>query len=247
MRPRESQVKGFRPGWLPSALVLLLLPLLVWLGFWQLSRAEEKRSLLAGFEARRQADPLSLELLAEQADPAYVRVRLSGYFDAQHSVLLDSRIRSGQAGVELLQPFFDQSSGLWVLLNRGWLAWPDRRTPPQFSTPGMPLSLHAWVYVPPGSDFLLKQIPAEGWPQLVNQADAALLWQQLGRRGLPWELRIEPGPLAYRADWPIVAMSTEKHLGYAVQWFALALALLALFIYLGLHNARAHADEHHAN
>jgi cytochrome oxidase assembly protein ShyY1 len=243
---REYPVNRFQPGWLPSTLVLLLLPLLVWLGFWQLSRAEEKHSLLVSYEARRQADPLPLELLAGQADPAYVRVRLSGYFDTRHSLLLDSRIRAGQAGVELLQPFFDQSSGLWVMLNRGWLAWPDRRLSPQFSTPEMPLSLHAWVYVQPGADLVLKKTPAQGWPQLVNQANATLLWQQLGRRGLPWELRIEPGPLAYRADWPVVAMGSEKHLGYAVQWFAMALALLVLFIYLGLHNARERTHEQHA-
>ena len=33
-------------------------------------------------------------------------------------------------------------------------------------------------------------------------------------------------------------MSPSKHVGYAVQWFALAAALLGLFIYLGIHNAR---------
>ena len=31
-------------------------------------------------------------------------------------------------------------------------------------------------------------------------------------------------------------MGPEKHLAYAVQWFAMALALLALYLYLGWHN-----------
>ncbi|WP_369009231.1 SURF1 family cytochrome oxidase biogenesis protein [Actinomadura sp. BRA 177] len=34
-------------------------------------------------------------------------------------------MRDGKAGVELLQPFHDQASGLWLLLNRGWLPWRD--------------------------------------------------------------------------------------------------------------------------
>ena len=62
--------------------------------------------------------------------------------------------------------------------------------------------------------------------------------QRLGRGGLPFEVRLEPGPASYRVDWPIVSMSPSKHVGYAVQWFALAAALLGLFIYLGIHNAR---------
>ncbi|MDT4836368.1 SURF1 family protein [compost metagenome] len=229
----------FRPGLLPSLLVLALMPALVGLGVWQLARAEEKRELLAAHQARRLAAPISLDELERQPDPAYVRVRLHGYFDARHSVLLDNRIRGGLAGVEILQPFYDQASGLWLLLNRGWLPWPDRRIPPTFATPDTPLSLTASVYVPLGEAFQLqRQQPASGWPQLISEVKPDAFWQQLGRGGLAYELRLEPGPGSFRVDWPVVAMSPDKHLGYAVQWFALAMALLGLFIYLGLHNAR---------
>ena len=39
-------MSGFRPGLLPTLLVLAMLPVLVWLGFWQLERGEHKRELL---------------------------------------------------------------------------------------------------------------------------------------------------------------------------------------------------------
>lgn len=233
----------FRPGLLPSLVVFALLPLLVWLGFWQLDRAEDKRVLMAASEVRRAAAPLPVSALERQAPPAYTRVSLQGSFDAAHSVLLDSRTRDGAAGVELLQPFYDQPSGLWLLVNRGWLPWPDRRIAPQFSTPEAPISLTGWVYLPPGEGFLLGQGESSGWPKLVNAVDAPALWKLLGRAGAAFEVRLDPGPLAYRADWPIVAMDPQKHLGYAVQWFALALALLVLFIYLGISNARERNDE----
>jgi surfeit locus 1 family protein len=237
-------MSGFRPGWLPSILVLLLMPGLVSLGFWQLQRGEEKRQLLDSFEARRQAEPIGLEQLEPMRDPAYRRVHLRGHFDSEHSLLLDSRIRDGHAGVELLQPFYDQASGLWVLLNRGWLPWPDRRTPVQFDTPDGVLQLNAWIYVAPSGGLSLRSgVASEGWPRLITQVEADSLWRQLGRGGLPFETRLEPGPASYRVDWPIVAMSPSKHLGYAVQWFALAAALLGLFIYLGIHNAREHRHE----
>ncbi len=235
---RAGARRRFQPGWLPSLVVLALLPVLLGLGCWQLSRAEQKRELLASYEARRSAAPLDLARLDALPDRAFRRVRLHGQFDARHSLLLDSRIRAGQAGVELLQPFRDSASGRWVLLNRGWLAWPDRRETVHFSTPDGAQTLVAWLYQPPGASFELKDIQGHDWPRLVNHVDAAGLWRELGIDGLADELRLEPGPASYTVDWPIVAMGPERHQGYAVQWFALAAALLALFVYLGIHNAR---------
>ncbi len=236
-------MRAFRPGLLPTLLVLLLLALLLALGAWQLQRADEKSALLARQEARRQAPAQPIGELERSADPAFQRVVLRGYFDAEHSLLLDNRSRAGRVGVELLQPFYDQPSGLWLLLNRGWLPWPDRRTPVAFSTPTGALQLQAWIYVAPGQSFQLQaDAPGKAWPQLLTRVDAGALWRQLGRAGWPYELRLLPGPAAYQADWAVLAMGPEKHLGYAVQWFALAVALVCWFIYFGMRNAREPSD-----
>lgn len=233
----------FKPGWLPSLLVLALLPLLLWLGVWQLERGEQKRDLLDQQAARR-GELLSPAEIAQLTDPAFSRVRLQGRFDAEHSFLLDSRTRDGQVGVELLQPFFDEPSGTWVLVNRGWLPWPDRRVAPQFDTPEQALTLTAWVYAPSRPPFVFSARDAEGWPRLINHVELPALWQLQERDGVTYELRLEPGPHAYRADWPVTSMSPQQHTGYAVQWFALAAALLALFIYFGVHQARGATHEH---
>ena len=236
-------MRAFRPGLLPTLVVLALLALLLALGGWQLQRADEKSALLASQEARRQAPAQPIGELERSADPAFQRVLLRGYFDAEHSLLLDNRTRDGRVGVELLQPFYDQPSGLWLLLNRGWLPWPDRRTPVAFSTPPGALQLQAWIYVAPGESFQLQaDQPGNAWPQLLTRVDAGALWRQLGRAGWPYELRLLPGPAAYQADWAVVAMGPEKHLGYAVQWFALAVALACLFIYFGIRNAKEQSD-----
>lgn len=236
-------MRAFRPGLLPTLLGLLLLALLLALGAWQLQRADEKSALLARQEARRQAPAQPVGELERSADPAFQRVVLRGYFDAEHSLLLDNRSRAGRVGVELLQPFYDQPSGLWLLLNRGWLPWPDRRTPVAFSTPTGALQLQAWIYVAPGQSFQLQaDAPGKAWPQLLTRVDAGALWRQLGRAGWPYELRLLPGPAAYQADWAVLAMGPEKHLGYAVQWFALAVALVCWFIYFGMRNAREPSD-----
>lgn len=232
-------MKRFQPGRAPTVVVFLLLPMLIFLGFWQLDRGEEKRVLLAHYAERRAAEPMPGIHLEQTVDPAYRRVQLRGQFDAEHTLLLDNSTRGGRAGVELIQPFHDQASGLWLLVNRGWLPWPERRTPPVFTTPSQVLNLNAWVYVPSGATFQLAPDPAGApWPRLVTAVDPATLWPELGRQGFADELRLEPGVAAYQLDWPVVAMGPEKHLGYAVQWFAMAAALFGLYLYLGLHNAK---------
>lgn len=240
---RLRRTPRFRPGVLPSLLVAALLPLLLGLGGWQLQRAEEKRALLGEQAAQARAPVLALAELVVLGEPGFRRVRLVGAFDAAHSLLLDNRQRGGRVGVELLQPFLDRPSGRWVLVNRGWLPWPDRRRPPEFATPAGELSVLATVYRPPGEAFLLGGGAAEaGWPRLVNAVDAPALWDELGRDGLPGELRLQPGPASYVGDWPAVNMGPERHLGYAVQWFALAATLLGLYLWLGVKQAREVRD-----
>jgi surfeit locus 1 family protein len=213
-----SAMKRFRPGIAPTLVVMILLPLMVGLGFWQLSRGHEKQLLVDSYAERRVAEPISSVQLGDMADPAFRRVHLRGQFDAEHSVLLDN---------------------LWLLLNRGWLPWPDRRTPPVFTTPDQPLNLDAWVYVAPGETFQLHADPTTAqWPRLLTALHPAALWAELGRSGFAYELRTEAGPGTYETTWPIVAMGPEKHLAYAVQWFAMSLALLALYLYLGWHTTK---------
>ncbi|GLO40745.1 SURF1-like protein [Pseudomonas putida] len=238
-------MRPFRPGWVPTLVVLALLPGLIALGCWQLGRAEEKRMLLAAYAERRVEAPVATAQLTANQDNAFRRVHLYGRFDSEHSLLLDNRMRDGQAGVELLQPFHDQASGAWLLVNRGWLPWPDRRVPVHFDTPAQALALDASVYVAPGSTFQLHPDPAGGqWPHLLTAVDAAQLWQQLDREGFAHELRLEPGPATYRLDWPVVAMGPEKHLGYAVQWFALATTLVLLYLYFGWHHNKEKRHGH---
>lgn len=238
-------MKPFRPGLVPTLVVLALLPGLIALGCWQLRRADEKRVLLDTYAERRVEAPLAIAQIEQLPDPAFYRVQLHGRFDSEHSLLLDNRLRDGRAGVELLQPFHDQASGRWLLVNRGWLPWPDRRVPVAFDTPAQALTLQASVYVTPGSAFQLHADPVgEQWPQLLTAIDAGQLWQQLGRDGFAHELRLEPGPASYRLDWPVVAMGPEKHLGYAVQWFALSAALVLLYLYFGWHHKKENDHEH---
>jgi cytochrome oxidase assembly protein ShyY1 len=227
--------------WRTTLLTVLLFPLLIALGFWQLERADEK-ALIGEQDAQRAsapARPLESLLGADAADLAYRRVTVIGHYLPEPLVLLDNQIRDGRYGHDVYSLFLDRASARYVLINRGWVPGDSsRRSLPEISVPSEDLSLSATVYVPPGKPYLLAEEQFEGResPLLVQSVSSpalqALLSAGLSEPLFPWELRLAPDqPGGFRRDWPVVNVSPEKHRGYALQWFTMAAALLLLFVF----------------
>src|SRR5690606_3331170 len=69
------------------------------------------------------------------------------------------------------------------------------------------------------------------WPKIITAVEPEIMARQLGEELLPRVLRLdETSAAAFVTQWQTIAASPEKHMGYAVQWFALALALVIWFI-----------------
>src|SRR5690606_34163210 len=96
------RLKQYRFDWKLTLLYVLLLPLLLRLGFWQLSREQEKLDLLAVYDSRQQQAPVDLQTLDPAEDLQYRQVEFSGQADNDHVFLLDNRIVGGQVGYEVL-------------------------------------------------------------------------------------------------------------------------------------------------
>ena len=71
---------------------------------------------------------------------------------------------------------------------------------------------------------------------LLTRVDLPTIARALGSRALaPRVLRLDPAlPIGYERDLEVLpnTLPPQRHLGYAVQWFALALAALAIFVVL---------------
>ncbi len=233
----------FKPDWKSSVLVLLLLPLLLWLGFWQLEREQEKLQILADFQARLTAAPVAIERLATLNDLAWRRVKLQGEFDAERIYLLDNQIRAGRVGFDVLQLFMVSSEQMSVWVNRGWVAGERLRTElPAVTTPAGEMEVTGYVYVPTGKAFsLADDKPAndrnsaanQRWPRITQTVTVAALVAGVdARQVFAHVVRLkESSPAALQADWPTISMQPAKHRGYAVQWFSMALALLLIYIW----------------
>ena len=242
---RSNRRRRFAPGWPLWLFTLTFLPLLLTLGMWQLDRAEQKRALEARMERQRDLPAVTLSDLPSDTELPWRSLQLTGQFDPVHIWLLDNRTRNGQAGVEVLQLFHDQPGDRALIINRGWLPWPDRRHLPGVPVAEGSLQLRAQALPPPGEGFRLRGASTSGWPRLITHPDPQLLAGQAGLSAEPLMARLERGsPAALRLDWPAMPMTATKHTGYAVQWFTLAAALLILFIWAGLRPAHRESDQH---
>jgi cytochrome oxidase assembly protein ShyY1 len=215
-------------------LFAVLLPVLLCLGEWQLRRAAEKDAIQTAYIKRQMQSPLTFDQLITQADIAFAPVQLRGSYDSGHTFLLDNRVHAGQVGYEVLVPF-QLESGEWIILNRGWLKAPALRSElPDIPTlPDSVVELQADVYVPPGEGFQLSGMETSRteWPRVITVFDSVFMAEQLNRKLFPYQLRLQTNmPGALIIDWPAINVSPEKHRAYALQWFAMAAALLVWLV-----------------
>lgn len=236
-RLKSNPPSRFRPGWLPSVAVALLLPLFVSLGFWQLRRAEEKNALMA--ERERQPQQAVLQMTETWATPAnrYRRVQLAGEWDMAHQFLLDNQLFKQQPGYQVLTPL-RLADGSAVLVNRGWVpVGADRRRLPDVSLHSRHAEFIGMIDQFPGVGFRLQgaEIPAAGWPSRVQLLDAERLGERLGYRLPPYQVLLPAADAeAYARDWQFASLSPEKNQGYALQWFSFALVLAGLYVWHGV-------------
>jgi cytochrome oxidase assembly protein ShyY1 len=222
----------FTPQWKFTALFLLLLPVMMSLGFWQLERAEQKRRMAADFEQRQYAAPVAVENWIDSLQGDYVRVSLRGEFLADKIIFLDNQIRNTAFGFDVIQPFRLASGKGLVLVNRGWIAADSsRRKLPVITPVEGEVTLTGYIHQPSLNRMIDGVIAEIRWPLLIQQVELPRLQALFQQPLAPFVVRLEGAqPAALANDWPIVNVQPEKHTAYAVQWFAMSLTLLLLLI-----------------
>ncbi len=219
-------------NWPLTVLAALLLPLLVSLGFWQLSRADEKRETSAAFD-RLRAAPIQ-ELTAQEAGAAdYTRVSVRGELDNARTLLIDNRIRHGRFGYEVVSPLRIAGGEAWVLVNRGWIEGDaGRRSLPVVPAVNGEVVLRGHLYRDRAGFELAGGDAGSGWPRVVPHLDFAQLAGELGVELLPFSLRLDADSAsALAVEWRIVNQGPAQHVGYAVQWFAMSVALVLAWLF----------------
>ena len=69
------------------------------------------------------------------------------------------------------------------------------------------------------------------WMGVVQAINFEKLSQKFDQRLFPHVVRLSSeSPGSYQPNWVVVNLQPEKHVGYAVQWFAMAFVLLIMTV-----------------
>ncbi len=214
--------------WKSLLVIIVALPLLLRLGFWQVQRADQKQLLLDAATARRDQPAVDIQSLTDY--PNYLPAFAEGVFDSERYWLLDNRIRQGQFGYEIIA-LLNLAGGGKVLVERGWIAAdPGRQVLPELSWPEGEVRLRGELYRSTEKPFTLGEQVVKGWPRRQQWLEVDKISDEIDGL-LPTVLRLhEDSPAALRTDRILINVSPQKHRGYALQWFAMAGVLALIFV-----------------
>jgi surfeit locus 1 family protein len=232
--PITLRNRTFAPRPFTTLLSLALIVMLVCLGRWQLQRAAEKRVLFDSFAAGSDATR-SIDLETPKL-PRYSQVEAQGHYDGSRQVLIDNMVHGESAGYFVITPFALQGGG-WVLVNRGWVPLGKSRA----ERPAIPVTGdmrrirgRADNLPSPGIQMGTPAALAPPYPVVANFPTRAEMAKLLGESS--WTPSADlvllgaKEPDGYVRDWAAPGFPPMRHVGYAVQWFGLALALFVIYL-----------------
>ena len=213
-------------------LLLMLLGLLVFgsLGTWQLNRSGERRADLEAFASAQTGMPvIGLEAVPVAGNNR--KVRLTGRYEAQRQVLLDSMTHEGMRGYHVLTPL--RTDAGMVLVNRGFVAGSADRSQLPDLTVGEEQRRVTGMAAPYFRRGLRLQDAAadDSWPRRLVYPTAGELRELLDDRLPDFQLLLDSSePDGYVRAWRPYGMTPERHLAYAVQWYGLAAAAVGIWL-----------------
>lgn len=218
-------------NWKITVCVILLLPVLIKLSLWQLSRAEEKLVLAEQWKAQQSQPPVSFDQ-NEDYSP-YQRVRLSGEYLQEKFWLQENQLLNGQLGYYVVMPF-RLDSGTTLVVNRGWvMGSPHREYVPKIETPEGTIEISGTLITPSDSKLIREaEVRAKTWPHKILEIDIDVMEKQAALTLEPKVLNIDvDSHSALVVHWRPINMSPAKHYGYSVQWALMAIVLVILFVF----------------
>ena len=245
--PGENQGRTHR---LPARLLVwavcavFFFCLFISLGTWQVQRLIWKQALIERVNARIHAPPEAAPAPSAPFDAAtaeYKPVALRGEFDHSKQALVQASTTLG-AGFWVLTPL-RTDAGWWVWVNRGFVPPPSQRGQQGINAPSGPQDLQGLLRLTEPKGGFLRSNDAAGDLWYSRDVAALSAARQLpAGQVAPYFVDAQANPTAKPGQWPVggltVVKFTNNHLAYIFTWYALALMVLAAFIYIWRHETR---------
>ncbi len=217
-----------------TAFFVFFFPILIYLGYWQISRGMEKQVVVD-----RHFDNKSLPTIEEAQLSGlenklreYRSIRLNGSY-GKETYILDNRLYRQEAGYEVFTKFQTIENNTF-LVNRGWISKENFDFKEISPLNGI---ITAQGILSPFNRFGLDLTSPSlntSWPKYVQELDYETAKSDLGLSLSNFVLQLSAGSVgSLEPIWKPTEVKPSRHYGYAVQWFGLAMVLLFSFIFFG--------------
>lgn len=216
--------------------------ILIYLGTWQLHRAREKKDIIIQMQARIDSEPVMLssiinpQLTTHRFTPTVV----NGIYMNKYTFLVDNQIFNKHAGYRVITAVQTLDLDKWVLIDRGWIARDkDRQKIPKIhDVYGVRKFVGIINTIPSGIVLKEDQYKSDSnWPIIIQRLDFEFMAQSLQHNIYNFVIQLEPtDQTAYSTSNMVnLGMSSNMHLGYAVQWYLFACLTIIYYWYVFIH------------
>ncbi|HJQ58444.1 MAG TPA: SURF1 family protein [Vineibacter sp.] len=232
-------MRRFQPTFWPTVFAVPAVLVMLGLCLWQVQRMAWKEALIDRLRSRLSQPAADVATVA--ADPAaaeYRKIRLSGTFLHDKEFYLLARSLNRNVGLQVVTPLRLESGDV-VLFNRGWI--PETRKDPVRRADGQLAGVVTLEGV-----VRLTEADIGGWFVPKNQPDRNI-WLTMDVTEMRRAAGLPPAPSLRGDRWWVAADATANpggfpiggqtrvnlpndHLQYAITWFLLAVALVAVYV-----------------
>lgn len=212
------------------------LALLLALGTWQVRRLAWKEDLIAGIDRQITAPPVEIGSGTDLAGLNFRHVTARGAYLHDAAFAFGVEASGNEPGARLATPF-RLEDGRVILVGRGWL-------PESLLPPNVPEGLEPEGVVTVTGVGRSRVDPQRNWLTPANEPgkrrwfswDIPAMAQATGLPLQPFEIVLESpeGPAGLPKAGPYRPEIPNNHLGYAITWYGLAAALLAVYLVFSL-------------
>lgn len=229
----------FTPRLWSTVVAVVVIAVMVQLGNWQLSRAREKESRQEKLDALSHQPAVSLPSEpVKLEDFQYRKTEVHGTYLPKYTVYLDNKIYRGAAGYHIITPLRIGTSPMYVLINRGWVpAERDRSKLPDVPVPSGSVTVSGLATTATQKTLELSKEMVSGqvWENLDLERFRDITGLQLQPVMILQQNDVNDGLVR---EWARPDLGIGKNLGYAFQWFAMASAVLIIYLVLSVKRER---------
>ena len=210
---------------------IIFVPITTSLGFWQIDRAKEKSEIIANYDELLTSEPtkLNVKTIYKNWQPI---ITIGQFKDIV--IFEDNAILNGRAGFKIYH-LFENGDGSYVFVHRGFIERNMvKNNLPFIDLPKGKQSLSGSALIKENNSFVkdiqesdIRIIQEFNTESLINKFPI-LKDRYLHPFLFNLDIRDEKKFLAIEKP---VNMAASKHIGYAIQWFGLCIALIILTIY----------------